>query len=184
MLWNSYCLKLPPSFSQTHPVFLVTLLKPYNADTISKHIQHDPPPPTICNRVEKYKVEWSLDSQVFWGRLEYLVCWMGYGIEEDKWRLAGDVKGSKWLVSNFHHRNPEAPQHISTLNFSNLQFHPISKFTNTPDTVPQDGPQVIMHWDIMPLRGGKCQGFPNPTLIKPQLTKALPSFQADPIVKA
>jgi len=36
----------------------------------------------------------------------------GYGIEEDKWRLAKDVKSSKWLVSEFHCRNPEAPQHM------------------------------------------------------------------------
>src|SRR5882724_8796189 len=32
----------------------------------------------------------------------------------------------------------------------------------------QDGPQVIMHQDVTPLRGGKCQGFPNPMPINPQ----------------
>ena len=74
---NAYHLKLPLSFGQTHPVFRVTLLKPYNADTIVEHVQHDPPPPIVCDRVEEYEVEWILDSQVFRGRLEYLVHWKG-----------------------------------------------------------------------------------------------------------
>src|SRR5882724_6846635 len=136
ILQNAYCLKLPSSFGQTHPVFLVTLLRPHNADTIAKCVQQDPPPPIVHNRVEEYEVECILDTQVFRGRLEYLVHWKGYGIEEDEWRPSKDIKGSKWLVSEFHHRNPEAPQHISTLNFTNLPFHPISNFTNTPDMVP------------------------------------------------
>jgi len=108
-MWSAYCLKLPSSFGQTHLVFLVTLLRPYNADTITKCVQCDPPPPMVHNGVEEYKVEWILDSQVFRGRLEYLVCWKGYRIEEDKWKPAKDVKGSRWLVSEFHCRNPEAP---------------------------------------------------------------------------
>ena len=101
----------PHPSTETHPVFSVTLLRPYNADTIAECIQHDPSPPIVHNRVKEYKVEQILDSQVFRGRLEYLVHWKGYGIEEDEWRLAEDVRGSKWLVSEFHCRNPEAPQH-------------------------------------------------------------------------
>jgi len=73
---------------------------------------------------------------VFRGKLEYLVCWKGYGIEEDEWRPVKDVKGSKWLVFEFHHQNLELPQHISTLDLDNLPFFPISNFTDTPDTVP------------------------------------------------
>src|SRR5882724_9591113 len=112
------------------------LLRPYNVDSIAEHVQCDPPPPIVHNGVKEYEVEQILDSRVFRGKLEYLVCWKGYGIKEDEWRPAEDVKGSRWLVSKFHHRNPEAPQHISTLNFANLPFCPISNFTNTPDMVP------------------------------------------------
>src|SRR5882724_5411169 len=144
--WNAYHLKPPPSFDQTHPVFSVTLLRPYNADTITEHVQCHPPP-IVCDGIEEYQIEQILDSQVFRGRLEYLVCWKGYGIKEDDWRPAGDVKGSKWLVSEFHCRNPEAPQHISTLYFANLPFHPISNLTDTPDT----------HWEM-----GKVEGCPQP----------------------
>ena len=133
---NTYKLKLPLSFGHIHLVFSVTLLRPCHADTIAKHIQKDLPPLVIYDGVKEYKVEQILDSPVFRGKLEYLVCWKGYGIEEDKWRLAEDVQGSKQLISEFHCRNPEAPQHISTLDFTNLPFFPILNFTDTPDTVP------------------------------------------------
>jgi len=39
---SAYRLKLPLSFSRTHPVFSVTLLRPYSTDTIAEHIQQDP----------------------------------------------------------------------------------------------------------------------------------------------
>src|SRR5882724_9311774 len=124
------------SFGQTHLVFSVMLLRPYSTDTIAKHVQRDPSPPVIKDRVEEYEVECILDSQVFRNKLEYLVCWKGYGVEEDEWGLAGDVKSMRQLVLEFHHRNPEVPQYISSLNFASLPICPISNFTDTLDTVP------------------------------------------------
>src|SRR5882724_10655311 len=59
---SAYHLKLPSSFGQTHLVFLVTLFRPYNADTIAEHVQCDPPPPVVHDRVEEYKVEQISDS--------------------------------------------------------------------------------------------------------------------------
>ena len=54
---NTYRLKLPYSFSQVHPVFLVTLLRPYNVDAITQHVQQVPPtPPIVHDGVEVYKV--------------------------------------------------------------------------------------------------------------------------------
>src|SRR5882724_8137331 len=97
------------------------------------------PPPVVKDRVEEYKVEWILDSRLFRGKLEY-------------------------LVSEFHCWNPEAPQHICTLDFSNLPFRPLSNFTNTPDTVPSGwamGHRVSGHHAFE--GGGKCQGLSNPT---------------------
>jgi len=86
--------------------------------------------------VEEYEVEHILDNQVFRNKLEYLVCWMGYGIEEDEWRLVKDIKGARRMVVEFHRRNPEVPQYISSLNFASLLFHPMANFTDTPDMVP------------------------------------------------
>jgi len=86
--------------------------------------------------------------------LEYLVCWKGYGVEEDEWRPAKEVKGMKRLVAEFHHRNPEAPQYISSLDFACLPFCLITNFTNTQTQYHQDGPSVIACQDNAPLKGG------------------------------
>src|SRR5882724_726765 len=119
-------------------MFSVTLLRPYKADMITERVQHDPPPPVVHDGVEEYEVKLILDSQILRGKLKYLVCWKGYGIEEDEWRPSEDVKGARRLVSEFHHQNPEAPQHISAIDFSKLPFCPIINFMDISDMVPAD----------------------------------------------
>src|SRR5882724_5269611 len=103
---------------------------------ITERVQHDPPPPVIRDGVEEYEVELILDSQILRGKLEYLVRWKGYSIEEDEWRPSEDVKGVRRLVSKFHCQNPEAPQHILAIDFSKLPFRTIINFMDTSDTVP------------------------------------------------
>src|SRR5882724_13177976 len=90
----------PLSFGRTHLVFSVTLLRPYNMDTITEWVQQDPPspPPVVKDGAKEYEVEQILDSQLFRGKLEYLVHWKGYGVEEDEWRPVEDVRGSRQLV--------------------------------------------------------------------------------------
>ena len=84
---NAYWLKLPTSFGQVHPVFSVTLLCPYDNDPITEHQEHHPllPPLFICDGIKEYEVEKILNSQIFQGKVRYLVHWKGYGVEEDKW---------------------------------------------------------------------------------------------------
>src|SRR5882672_2339179 len=98
---------------------------------ITEQVQRDPPPPVICDGVEEYEVEYILDSRIFQGKLEYLICWKGYDIEEDEWRPSEDVKGVRRLVSEFHQQNPEAPHHISATYFSKLPFCPCDGDTTT-----------------------------------------------------
>jgi len=62
--------------------------------------------------------------------------WKGYRIKEDEWSPSDDVKGVRRLVTKFHRRNPEALQHISAIDFSNLPFCLLTNFMDTPDTVP------------------------------------------------
>ena len=85
---NAYWLKLPASFGQVHPVFSVTLLRPYDNDPITKCQECHPPlpPPVVCDGIEEYEVEKILNSQIFHGKVEYLVRWKGYGVEEDEWQ--------------------------------------------------------------------------------------------------
>ena len=83
---NAYQLKLPAPFGQVHPVFSVTLLCPYDDDPITEHQGCHLPllPPVIHDSVEEYEVKKILDSQIFHGRVKYLVRWKGYGVEEDE----------------------------------------------------------------------------------------------------
>ena len=84
---NAYQLKLPAFFSKVHPVFSVTLLHPFEGDPIAEHQEHHqlPPSPIIHDSIKEYEVEKVLDSQIFHGKVEYLVCWKGYGVKEDEW---------------------------------------------------------------------------------------------------
>ena len=154
---SAYRLKLPSSFGWTHPIFSVTLLWHYNADAISEQVQCDLPPSVICDGVEEYEMEHILDSQVFWGKLKYLVHWKGYGIKEDEQRLSKDVKGTKRLITDFHQRNPKAPQFISALNFSKLPFSPLTNFMYTLDL--WTGILVNACQDTALLNGGWISGF-------------------------
>jgi len=49
----------------------------------------------IKDGVQEYEVEHIFDSRVFRNKLEYLVFWKGYGVEEDQWRPARDIKGAR-----------------------------------------------------------------------------------------
>ena len=108
---SAYRLKLPASFGKTHPVFSVTLLRPFEGDSIAEHREHHPPPPPpiVHNGIKEYEVKKILDSRILHGKVEYLVCWKGYGVEEDEWRPVRDVQGSKQLVAKFHRTHPQAP---------------------------------------------------------------------------
>ena len=108
---SAYQLKLPASFGKTHPIFSVTLPCPFEGDLIAKCQEGHPLPPPliICDGIEEYKVEKILNSWILHGKVEYLVRWKGYGVEEDEWCLTRNVQGSKQLVAEFHCTHPQAP---------------------------------------------------------------------------
>ena len=109
---SAYRLKLPTSFGNIHSIFSVTLLCPFKGDSIAERQERHPPlpPPIVCDGIEEYEVEKILNSQIFHGKVEYLVCWKGYGVEEDEWRPVCDVQGSKQLIAEFHCTHPQAPR--------------------------------------------------------------------------
>jgi len=68
-----------------HPVFNVIKLTPAPLDPIIGRHWIPLPPPKLIDSKEEYIVEEILDSRMFWRKLQYLVKWEGYGIENNSW---------------------------------------------------------------------------------------------------
>jgi len=106
----AFRLDLPASM-KVHPVFHVSLLEPYKESNIPGRKQ--PPPPSIeVDTHEEYEVEKVLDSRRRRGKLEYLIHWRGYNINERTWEPAINVVGAPQKVQEFHQRYPDKPRPI------------------------------------------------------------------------
>jgi hypothetical protein len=92
---NAYKLSLPPTM-RNHPVFNVSWLKKYHDGTAEfpdrPVSQSRPPPESLDQRGnELWEVQGILDHRTVRGRLEYLVEWRGYPVEESTWEPARSV---------------------------------------------------------------------------------------------
>jgi hypothetical protein len=86
---------------KVHPVFHVSLLEPYRESTFPGRVQSPPPSVEIENH-EEYEVDEILDSRRRWGKLEYLVHWSGYDINERSWEAAENLANAPEKVQEFH----------------------------------------------------------------------------------
>uniref|UniRef100_UPI00339B71BC chromo domain-containing protein n=1 Tax=Acinetobacter baumannii TaxID=470 RepID=UPI00339B71BC len=100
----AYRLELPASM-KVHPVFHVSLLEPYRESSFPERVQCPPPSIEIENH-EEFEVENVLDSWRRWGKLEYLVHWCGYDINERMWDPAENLTNAPQKVQKFHQQNP------------------------------------------------------------------------------
>ena len=91
-----------------HPVFHVSLLKPYHKSTIPRTFR----PPLLVeidNNLE-YEVENILDSRIRWHHLEYLVLWKGYDLSECTWELASNLQNAPNKIVAFHRTYSHKPR--------------------------------------------------------------------------
>ena len=98
-------LKLPSHWC-IHLIFHASLLDPYRANKIGGREQLLPPPPDIMNGELEYKIERVLDSRVQRNKLQYLVGWKGYSLEERTWEPVENLENAKEAVATFHLRHP------------------------------------------------------------------------------
>src|SRR3954465_5264238 len=74
----------------------------------------------------EYKVEEILDSRVHWRKLEYLIKWKGYPLEERSWEPEDALTNAPQVVKRFHQEHPSAP---SRMDIHTLTFVPYENFT-------------------------------------------------------
>ena len=92
----AYKLELPENM-KLHPVFHVSLLKH------ATHVPIKAPPfPTLVDGDLEYEVE-SILSHRFVGhnKLEYLVKWLGYGVQHNTWEPSANCANCPQLVSDY-----------------------------------------------------------------------------------
>src|SRR3954470_10517443 len=98
----AYKLALPPDL-HIHPVFHVSLLRPYLApDTVAHRSPPIEPPPAISvdDHLE-YEVEYILDVRSRYRRREFLVKWVGYPVHDATWELESNLPNADEAVRDF-----------------------------------------------------------------------------------
>eukprot|EP01066_Platyproteum_vivax_P012809 Platyproteum_vivax@DN5822_c0_g1_i1.p1 len=102
----AFRLQLPPSF-RIHPVFHVSLLKPYNENTLEGRYQSRPPP-EIVDEIEEFLVEDIISYKILNNELYFLVKWEGYLDDENTWEPASNLTHCDDILNDFLTRHPEA----------------------------------------------------------------------------
>ena len=114
-------------------MFHVSLLRRWHPDTITEQPQPDHPDPILADDGQpEYEVEAILDSRMHYRKLQYLVCWKGYGPEHNSWEPAQNLANSPELITKFHRINPSAPRRLSAASIQSLMFRRYEALTEVP----------------------------------------------------
>lgn len=106
---NAYRLNLPPAMS-IHPVVNIAFLEPYKPNTLpSRQTLPPTPAPEIVDGQEHFHVSHILDSRIRRRRLEYLVHFSGFGVQDREWVPASDLSDDAPAVLEYHQEHPTRP---------------------------------------------------------------------------
>ena len=85
-----------------HPVFHVSLLKPYQVS--SNEFLYSTPPPAVVlpnTEQEEYEVETILDKRILRKKPQYLIKWLGYPLHDATWEPLEHLNNAKDKVKEF-----------------------------------------------------------------------------------
>lgn len=101
----AYKLDLPTSL-KIHPVFHISLLRPYKQPDDYPHRDPTPPPPpeVSINDETEYEVEQILDHRTRRNKKEYLVKWKGYPEYDATWEPEDHLINAEEIVREYEHR--------------------------------------------------------------------------------
>ena len=111
---SSYWLKIPASW-KIYNVFNEKLLKKYNEPSTSIQKEKERKRDEIMDIEEEsgeYEVKKIIDSWLKRGKLQYLIKWKNYPIEESTWEPENHLDKVKSTITKFHRENPAAPRRI------------------------------------------------------------------------
>jgi hypothetical protein len=98
----AYKLDLPDTL-HIHPVFHVSLLRPYKEPTSfpDRDLPDPPPPPVTIDDAPEYEVERVLDHRTRHRRTEYLVKWVGYPEHDASWEPAAHLAHAQDCINEY-----------------------------------------------------------------------------------
>jgi hypothetical protein len=136
----SYRIKIPVTW-KIYNVFNEALLKPYYAPTFPEQIKKEKK--KKCQQEQEnisgdYKVEELMDSRVSKGRLEYLVKWKNYPLEEASWEPEKNLANAKETITKFHRKHPAAPRKVRAADF---------QFKRYENKTRQYVPKTLYGWE-------------------------------------
>jgi hypothetical protein len=152
---GAYRLKLPYQCRCLHPVFPMVKLSPAHPDPIIGRRPTLPPPTTLIDGEEEYKVEAILDSRMRYNRLEYLLKFKGYDESHNQWEVHTHVH-AKLKIALFHHKYPGAARHINAAIFNSIPFTRVDLATSWRSLRV-----VTLHFE----GGGNVRGHPSVSLL-------------------
>ncbi len=105
-MMQSYQLDLPEALKNIYDVFYVSLVEPY---LTVKGRKLDQPPFIEVDAEDQTMMREVLDSKMHYGKLIYLIKWLGYSVTDNEWIEASDIVEANEYIAEFHSKYPRKP---------------------------------------------------------------------------